>query len=182
MKTILTFLAIFMALHTTAIAETLADLNGSKFQLNRASPNAMALQRLGTKLIKESMRSVKVVYDFSASGGASTAAIQLIDPDTGLAAYLPNKAIIRDCVVDVLTAPTSLGSATVALSSGKSAADLQAATAIASLTVGLHACVPVGSAATAIKLSADVIPTASVAVANLTAGKINVLIDYSLSE
>jgi hypothetical protein len=55
------------------------------------------------------------------------------------------------------------------------------ATAFSAYT-GLVAGVPVGTAATAIKLTADVKPTITIATAALTAGKLNVHIKYQISE
>lgn len=156
-----------------------SDVGNAEHKLNQASAQAMVETQLGTTLFREQIHTLKATYDFAKQGGA-VSAIQLLGPD-GKAAVLPKGAIVRDCLIDVLTAPTSGGGATIALGTGQAATDLKAATAIGSYT-GLVTCVPVGTAATAIKLTADRTPTATIATAALTAGKINVLIHYELSD
>lgn len=163
----------------SAYAASLSDTKAAAFDLNRASPGAMQKHALGSLVTEQKVWTLKAVYDFSKLGGA-IGTVVLKGPD-GLNAVLPKGAVIRDCLIDVVTAPTSGGSATIALGTGQSGTDLKSATAIASYT-GLVACVPVGTAATAIKLTADRSPTATIATAALTAGKINVFIDYTLSE
>lgn len=137
---------------------------------NKATPH----EGLGTEL-NGMGNQLKAIYDFSVSGGA-IGDIALLDSE-GNAATLPSGAIITKVLVDVITAPTSLGAATVALKA-QTAADLLAATAKASVT-GLLDGVPVATAATSIKLTADRQVYATVAVAALTAGKINVFINWS---
>lgn len=128
---------------------------------------------LSTRLHQDEVGGiVKVTYDFLWHGGAIGA--------ISLPLKLPNKAIITDGYADVLVAPTSGGAATVALGLN-TATDLKAATAIASWT-GIVALVPVGTAATAVKLTAERTLTLTVATAALTAGKINFFLDYRLSE
>ncbi len=172
--------AIALILCATKVwALSASDLGSAEHKLNQASPNALAETQLGTLLFREQVHTLKATYDFAKQGGVQ-GAIQLLGPD-GKPAKLPKGAIVRDCLIDVLTAPTSGGGATIALGTGQTATDLKAATAIASYT-GLVACVPVGSAATAVKLTADRTPIATVATADLTNGKINVLIHYELSD
>lgn len=115
---------------------------------------------------------VKVTYDFAVHGGAIG--------DIPLELTLPDNAIITGGFVDVLTAPLSAGSATVALKI-QSAGDLIAATAKASFT-GLLAIVPVNTAATAIKLTEERTLTVTVATAALTAGKFNIFLTYRESD
>lgn len=112
--------------------------------------------------------TVKCTYDYDVHGGAVGAIELPLD--------LPDNAIIWTGVADVVTAPTSGGSATIALGVN-TATDLKAATAIASWT-GLVALVPVGSAATAVKLTADRTLTLTIATAALTAGLINFFLQY----
>jgi hypothetical protein len=180
MKKLFALLALSLAVCSSAFAvgaKTRADWLGMEQALN-LSATAGPSNLIGTKMVKEVMHTLKATYDFSVSGGA-IGAITLLGED-GKAAKLPKNAIVRDCIIDVITAPTSGGSATIALGTGQSATDLKAATAIATYT-GLLACVPVGSAATAIKLTADSTMSATIATAALTAGKINVWVDYSVS-
>lgn len=103
----------------------------------------------------------------------------------GLGVTLPDNAIIRDSLVDVVTTFTSAtDAATIALHT-QTAGDIVAAVAISAGSnpwdAGLHAGVPVGTAATSIKLTAAREITATVAVEDLTAGVLVVFIDYVLS-
>jgi hypothetical protein len=130
---------------------------------------------LGTALDKH-VNSLKCTYDFANQGGA-IGDIALKD-FAGNNAVIPSGAIIRDVIIYVETALTSGGSATIAVKA-QSAADLKAATAVASYSLAaVLAGVPVGTAATAIALTADRTVTITVAVAALTAGKMHVYVDY----
>ena len=117
-------------------------------------------------------RVVKAQYDFATLGGAVG--------DISLGVVIPVDAIITDVVIDVLTAPTSGGAATIAVKA-QTAADLLAATAIASVTGILQGVPTAGTIASAIKTTAARTVTITVAVAALTAGKFNVLVKYVLS-
>lgn len=172
-------LALVAMISTTAFGGTLATINGMQYDFNKFNPGSFSLRQLGTVEMKQREWSVKCVYDFAVLGGAIGA--HVLKDEQGKSCVLPNKAIIREVLIDVLTAPTSGGAATIALGAGVSAVNFKAATAIASYT-GLVAGLPVGTAATAIKLAADQSPVATVAAAALTAGKFNVQILYQLSE
>ena len=115
---------------------------------------------------------VKATYDFSAHGGAIG--------DVALDLKLPDNAIVYQGLIDVITDPTSGGSATVALKI-EGTADLLAATAIASVTGQLDT-IPDGTATNAVKLTAERTLTVTVATAALTAGKFHVYLSYFLSE
>jgi hypothetical protein len=139
----------------------------------------MQRTQLGTRLMRETKRTMRARYDFSVSGGSSLADITLKDVNGGNA-QLPDGAIITNVLFDVITTPTSDGSATIAMTA-QSAADLKAALAVASWT-GIVAGIPVGTAATAIKLTAARTLLATIGTADLTAGKIDVIIEYHLVE
>lgn len=173
------FLLLVALLPSLAFSASFVDTKAAEFELNQASQNAMAKHRLGTKLLMQAERSLKCQYSFAVQGGA-VGTVSLLD-EQGKACKLPKNAIVLQAMIDVLTDPTSGGAATIALGTGASTTDLKAATAIASYT-GLVAGVPVDTAATAIKLSADQTPSATIATAALTAGKINVHIRFKMSE
>ena len=179
MKTII-FAALFLVA-AVAQGDTQEFLRASKLKLNSSSPNAQHEAKLGNLLIDKKEHVLRAVYDFSVLGGAVSTVSLRDASDTSVAAKLPKGAIVRDCIIDVITAPTSGGSATIALGTGASTTDLKAATAIASYS-GLHACVPVGTAASAIKLTSDQTMSATIATAALTAGKIYVVVHYELSD
>ena len=180
MKTLL--ISLLVAFSSLAHAASGPMPLDSQFVLNRGTP-AQVKAQLGSQVTVWKKHVLKASYDFAKQGGA-IGAISLLG-ENGLAAELPGKAIVTGCFIDVLTSPTSSGLATIALGTGQSTTDLKAATAIASYT-GIVACVPVGTAVTAVKLtqakSAVVVPKATVAAFALTAGKFNVLIEYLLSD
>jgi hypothetical protein len=110
-------------------------------------------------------------YDFAVDAGAQGAII------IG-ANRIPAGSILLDGIIWIVTAPTSEGSATVAISA-LGANDLLTATAIASLTLNsFHDIVPVCTAATVLRATASIGCTFTVATADLTAGKIAVAIRY----
>ena len=156
------------------------DTNAAQKQLNNASPEGMRKYQLGTMIVKQQEHSIKCRYDYAVVGGATTGLLNLKD-ESGKNCVLPKNAIVLHVLIDVLTAPTSGGSAQISFGTSASFTAFKAATAIASYT-GLVAGTQVDTAATAIKLSQDFVPAASVTVAPLTAGKMNVHIRYKLSE
>lgn len=175
MRFLLTFL-MFIAPAMTLAFDNAYSLN-SEFGLNRASPEAMQKYRLGTLLMKDTVHELKGTWDFAKAGGAiSTINLR---STTSNKLLLPKNAIVMGCYIDSITTPT--GGGTIAISTGKGAGDLLAATTATAIS-GIVACAPTGSAATAIKLTADVTPTLTIATTAVTAGKINVHILYVLSE
>ena len=114
----------------------------------------------------------KATYDFSVHGGPVG--------DIELDLKLPANAIVYQGLIDVVTAPTSGGSATVALKI-EGAADLLAATAISSVTGQLDT-IPDGAAANVVKTTTEQTLTVTVATAALTAGKFHVYLFYFLSD
>lgn len=176
MRFLMMFLTVFMIFgHTTTFAATLAKTLEAEYKLNQASPNAMATQQLGTTLHKGRIHVARATYDFAVLGGA-VGAVNL-KSDQGTTVILPNKALIVGCYIDVATAGTTAASGTIALGTGQAANDLKAALAAASYT-GIVACVPTGTAASSIKLTADRTMTATIATGAITAGKFTVFVEY----
>lgn len=171
----LLFLVFSLAFLPPAFAGTLAQDQAATFDLNRASPGAMQKHALGTRVVADQVRLVTATYDFAINGGA-IGTFNLLNPDTRQPVRLPKGAIIIDCIIDVLTAGTTSASGTMALTS-QGAGDIKAALAAASYT-GRVACIPVGTAATAIKLTADRTLTYTIATGALTNGKWDVKIQY----
>lgn len=93
--------------------------------------------------------------------------------DTGM--NLPDNAIIMQGIVDVIT-PTLPLTSTVALNAN-SAADMLAATTNFN-SVGIKACIPVDTAASAVKLTAARDFTYTVAVGTVTQGVVRVYLKY----
>lgn len=151
----------------------------AKLLLNKMNATA-AKVRLGD-VIDCQRGSVKARYDFAVLGGA-VGTVNLRDPDDALQSVkLPNKAIITHVLIDIITGMTSAGgTGTIALSAN-SAGDLKAAVDADTLS-GIVAGIPVGTAASSIKLTAERTLTASIATEALTAGKFLVHVEYVVSE
>lgn len=116
----------------------------------------------------------RFLYDFSTQGGA-VGAITLKGKDLG-AEVIPAGAVIKDVITNVLTAMTSGGLATVKLGITGSDAAFKALTAFDDAA---YVGVDTQAATTPLKVGAtDVSVLATVAVAALTAGKIEVLVTF----
>lgn len=153
-----------------------------QFLLNHEGTVGQKTQ-LGTLLNKTSALLI-AKYSYAVQGGSTAADVNLLTSltDKKSFAVLPNKAIITNVWLDVLTQPVSSGSATVAVKA-VNAGDLLAATAKASLPVALKQGVPNGATtSTWIKLSAQKTIKATVGTAPLTAGKFNVYIEYVIGD
>lgn len=116
------------------------------------------------------------IFDPSANAGERTVAAHDILDENGNALSIPDNFVCMQATYDVITTFTSAtDSATIAIALN-GANDVVTATAISAggnvWDAGLHAGVPVSTAATAIKTTAVRTPTATVAVDVLTAGKL----------
>lgn len=148
-------------------------------QLNTSAVHAPEVG-LGTQVTQKKVNVMKAVYDFAKLGGSSGASVILKDAAGGQA-VLPKKAIIVDCIIDVITNLTSSGTPTVSVGV-TTATDILGATTYSSITQR-KACVPVGTAATSVKVGgAKAAVTATINTNDLTAGKFNVFLYYLLSD
>lgn len=181
------FLLLSLSMLTMSFAHGagLQSTYGALFNFNHGQNFSKDL--LGTKVVREQIRDLVVQYDFTKDGGAITTKKNLRFPtDLGgtpaaTSAAIPKGALVVGCYIDVITAGTTSASGTMALSTGQAAGDLKAALAAASYT-GIVACIPVGTAATAIKITADAVPFYAIATGALTGGKWNLHIQYVLSD
>lgn len=118
----------------------------------------------------------KATYDFAVHGGAIGA--------IGLGVFIPANAIIVDSLIQVITTcKTADADAGTMAISVLNANDIVSAIAVSDASnpwdAGLHAGVPVGSAATSIALSTTAKEiTATIATKAFTAGKFNVFLQY----
>jgi hypothetical protein len=128
--------------------------------------------KVGSTRFDGRVKVARARFDFAVDGGA-------VGDITLRGDSLPAGAIVLNAYTDVTTAPTSGGSATVALKLA-SAADLNAADAIAGApyTQGVHNLDKMTAGGTRLKLAAAQSVKATVAVAALTAGKFDVLVEY----
>lgn len=123
--------------------------------------------------MKNQVNYQQYVYDFAVDGGA-VSTISLSGKAGVLS--LPLKAVIKSLTIHVVTACTSGGSATVSLGNTASATAYMAATAVASLT--LDSIQTTAGVPNVINAANEQDMTLSIAVAALTAGKIEVHVEY----
>ncbi len=139
----------------------------------------------GTKIIRDTVHDAVAQYDFAIDGGAiSTITLRMPKSKGGVQGpkqILPKGAIVVGCYIDVITPGTTSASGTMSIGTGQATNDLKSGLAAASYT-GIVACVPTGSAATSIKLTADSTMTATIATGAFTAGKWNIHVQYLLSD
>ena len=128
----------------------------------------------------EKTHYVRGKYSFATQGGAVGAVNLLRDlADSTSTVVVPDNAIITKVMIDIKTAIVSTGgTGTLALDS-EGAGDLLAAVDGDTLS-GINAGVPVGTAATSIKMTADNTLTATIATAVFTAGIFDVFVEYYL--
>ncbi len=177
MKSLLLAIALALCTAFPAHAGTTDETLGAQYDLNTASPEAMRKHQLGTRLMLERTYNLRCKYDFAVQGGA-VGSVNLLNP-SGAACKVPKNAIIQNVLIDVVTAGTTSASGTMALTA-QTAGDLKAALAAASYT-GLLDGIPVDTAATSIKLTADRTIIGTIATGALTAGKWYVHIRYIMS-
>lgn len=135
------------------------------------------LEGLGTE-VHRTKNLIKGVWEFAVQGGAVGAI--LLKDDLGNPCKLPLGAIITGGMIDILTAMASAGGAGTMALGMNTASDIKAAVDADTLS-GRVAIIPVSTAATAVKLTADRQLTLTVAVEALTAGKIAVYLEYYAS-
>lgn len=121
---------------------------------------------------------LKCVWDFAVNGGA-VGTIYLNDAD-GNPAILPSAAIITQVYTDEVTNVTTSASGTLSIGANTTV-DLLAATAAATFS-GVQAGIPVGTAATMVKLTAQRQIAVAIATGALTAGKLNIFVEFVLSD
>lgn len=188
MKNLILFL---LFLTVGAFAYTPSPDYGNAFNKLQGVPAASKYQ-LGTEL-RESHNVAICVYDFATQGGAIST-IKLLSSDLKTTCSIPGKSVIRNAYLDVTTALTSGGSATISFSSGQTAADLKAATLYSSYTNQQAMTSPqFATVASYIKITTAntivsglnvnaVQPSITIAAATITAGHFRLFLDYSLSE
>jgi hypothetical protein len=149
----------------------------SKFLLSTGEQSASA-QVIGENhpsaiVGKTFVGMVKVKYDFAVNGGAVST--------IPLGVTLPDNAIIFEGCGDIITAFTSTGgTGTIALNAN-TGGDLLAAVDADTLA-GVFAIIPVGSAASAVKLTAAREIAITIGTAAITAGKAVFFLFYMLSD
>lgn len=127
----------------------------------------------------------KSAYKFTYDFGVSAGAVGTI-PLTAADGTIPDDFIITNILLEVLTALTSDGSATAALTTTQTANDIVTAAVVSGApwsTTGRKATTVVaGTVASSIKTTTARTPALVVAVADLTAGKLNIFVEGFQSE
>lgn len=158
---------------------TVLSPNGA-YEINRSSAVARKYA-MGTQLLSATQFGVKAQWSYAVSGGAS-GDIPLLDHE-GRPVKLPTGAIITNCLIDVVTRPTSSTSSGKLSLSSSAVADLKAATFVNSWSTSSRtACIPDGTTGNMIKMASEATLKIRVGSEAVTAGKINVWVEYVLSE
>ena len=181
MKNFLIMLSVIFAQSIHAAPAVTA--NGA-YQLNRQSKVDRDAYS-GTKLFDAQQFGVKAQWSFADQGGAVNQDVTLHDHE-GNAVTLPNNAIIRDCMIDVVE-PVTAGAPTSA-SLAFSASEVGDLKALSFLHITQYnserriACLPVATVGTAIKLESEATIKMRIGSEALTAGKLNIWLEYMISD
>jgi hypothetical protein len=131
------------------------------------------------KMVNQKRGVVKGVYDFATLGGAT--GTYLLKDENGDVIQLPSKAIITQAYIDIITACVSTGNNGTIAVQANAANDLLSAVDADTLS-GVSAGVPVGTAATMVKLTAARNISLLIGTNPLTAGKFNFFVEWVLSD
>lgn len=171
---------ILVALLLIAPSLTLAATPKAVRDILNNSGSAAFDAQLGTEVVDGAVKTMRANYNFSVQGGSSAATLFLKAPD-GSSAAIPNNAIITSVFIDTPTAIVDVSTGVRIAFGANSNADLKAATSSATFT-GIIAGIPVGTAATAVKMTADRDLTMRVYGGDISSGAINVFVNYLVSE
>lgn len=169
-------------------AAGLPSLSTVRTLLNQGVPNGFVSQ-LGIQVVDHKVQLVKAKYRHSLHGGASVVApttlLAYLDDEDGKDAVLPKNAVIKQVMIDAVTTPTASAvagfTAPFLMIGINNSQDLLAPTAVASLS-GRVAGIPIGTAATMVKTVASSALTIGLQGGSVTAGELNVFVEYYLSD
>ncbi len=184
MKQLVTSLALILSLVLAPDAFAVAGKPGVPLPKNveamlNLGTTPPPIVKLGSQVTQKKVNVMKAVYDPLVLGGIS--GTYVLRDAAGGQAVLPKAAVIKQVIIDTVTAVTGTSSPTIALGIN-STNDLKTATAIGSYT-GVVAGIPVGTAATSVKVtSSDKAVTATTTGGVIQAGKLNVFLEYYLSD
>jgi len=153
---------------------------GGSYELDRSGTVARKYS-LGSNLEEAQQFGLKGQWSVAQSGGAASTSYTFKNKYLSEAISLPKGAIIKECFFDVVQAVSSATSSGKITLTAESAGDLKAAT-FANSYSGRVACIPSGAIGSSIKLTADRSVVLTVGSEALTAGKINLFLQYVLSE
>lgn len=130
-KLILACVMLFvMVTVNVATAETLKQQQAKQFGLNQASPNQMALNKLGTELmVKTGSKAVLATYVFSSATGSGTVTFK--EKGTNTAMKIPACSLVEYTIMSFPTAATSATAGTLITLNSVSGGDLGVDVALA---------------------------------------------------
>lgn len=152
-------------------------------QSSDISPNAVGTSSINDDAITNAktdvhhLKSVKLQYDFVQDGGDHLLPFIPLRAATGEQPSLPADAVVVAAYLEILTPPTSAGSATIKVGTQSDDAAFLAATAISNAAFGANKITSL-SAAVPFKATAEDPINIAVGTASLTAGKFNVYVEY----
>lgn len=184
MKTIISILMLAFSMNAFAITGPALPLAPDvKALANSGRPGALQKIKLGSQLVDNKIQVLRAILDVSAIGGANSGSSYTLKDPEGGDATLPDNAVVRQVFIDTITAGASGSGSMPQISFGTDSppVNFKAATDMTTYT-GLVAGIPVGTAASAVKMSADTAVAAKVTQGSLSSGKIDLLIEYLISE
>lgn len=170
---------IFAMLVLTAQAFAVVSSSGA-YQLDRAG----AVERkysLGSNLREAQTFGLKGQWSVESQGGSASTSYAFKNEWLSEDITLPQGAIIKECFFDVVQSVTSATSSGKFSLDANSTGDLKTA-AFANTYSGRVACIPTGAIGSAIKLTAERTLQLTVGSEALSAGKVNLFLQYVLSE
>lgn len=153
---------------------------GDAYKLDRSSKAARDAA-MGTVLYNSQQTGIKAQWDYAVQGGASTSDILLLDYNRQ-PVKLPTNAIVENCTIDVVTAPIDATNSALLSFGASTTSDLKAASNNLTFSKGRKDCTPNGTAANSIKLLSDGYLKMRIASEGVSGGKINVWVEYVLSD
>lgn len=177
-KIIVSLFTFVMGLSALAAVE---DAQNRRFLLNQVKPS---MARLGKEVIDGKRHVLRGRWDFDSQGGNSTAVIPLEDPE-GASVVLPEDAIVTNTFVEVLTSVTAGAGSTVKFSVGSSQDPTVLLSASVLPAAGLFLQGSQGGSVVQFYKNsgtADSTLVLKTSINTPTAGKVNVFVEYILSE
>ena len=154
-------------------AEVRARLNSPGWENYRSA-------QVGTQVVDKKTQLMRAKFDYATQGDSTTAAVEYVLKDVdGKDAVLPKGAIITKAIIDVLT--TASPTTTDLSVEVESSDDIKAAATWAN-SLGIVAGIPDGDAANMIKTTTDKSVKFKSGSGGLTAGKLDVFIEYIVTE
>lgn len=176
------FLLSLLVLASADVFAFTALTSEGAFKLNRDSKLFRDLS-VGTQISGGNW--MRAIWAYNLQGGTANRDMVLQDPE-GLPAVLPQGAIVTDCLIDVVTPVTASAVTSTSIAFNSNAVgDLKAlaySQTAGYTTAQRIACIPVGTAATAVKMASEATLKMRIGSEALTNGRINLYVNYVISD